>query len=336
MNRDEMVVDVRKLIHVVREQQVILDSDLAALYGTTTSAFNQAVRRNAARFPESFRFQLTKEEYDTVLAENAEARLTSQNVISKVIQLRSGRGGRRYLPYAFTEEGVAMLASVLRSETAVQTSVHIVKSFVEMRHFVTKHAVLFEQIKSLELKQLEYQRENDERFAKIFDMIEENKCKEPMQKLFFEGQIYDAHSFLVKMIRKAEKEIILVDGYVNINTLDVLKNKKPEAKALVLTLPSSNISTNEVKLFNRQYPTLELIKTTAFHDRFMIFDRTEIYHIGASLKDAGEKCFAIARLSETEEIKMLFARIDAAVEEYNDQPSARKKFLTKKKAAKKK
>lgn len=329
-----MVVDVHKLIHVVREQQVILDSDLAALYGTTTSAFNQAVRRNVTRFPESFRFQLTKEEYDTLLAEDAGTRLTSQNVISKVRQLRSGRGGRRYLPYAFTEEGVAMLASVLRSETAVQTSVHIVKSFVEMRHFVTKHAVLFEQIKSLELQQLEYQRENDKRFAKIFDMIEENKCKEPMQKLFFEGQIYDAHSFLVKMIRKAEKEIILVDGYVNINTFDVLKNKKPEARALVLTLPSSNVSANEVKLFNRQYPTLELVKTTAFHDRFMIFDRTEIYHIGASLKDAGEKCFAIARLSETEEIKMLFARIDAAIEEYRAQPSAREKYLAKRAANK--
>lgn len=335
MNRDETVVDVHKLIHVVREQQVILDSDLATLYGTTTSAFNQAVRRNVARFPESFRFQLTKEEYDAILAENTEARLTSQNVISKVRQLGSGRGGRRYLPYAFTEEGVAMLASVLRSGTAVQTSVHIVRSFVEMRHFVTKHEVLFEQIKSLELKQLEYQRENDKRFAKIFDMIEGNKCKEPMQKLFFEGQIYDAHSFLVRMIRKAEKEIILVDGYVNINTLDVLKNKKPSAKALVLTLPSSNVSANEIKLFNRQYPTLELVKTTAFHDRFMIFDRTEIYHIGASLKDAGEKCFAIARLSETEEIKMLFARIDAAVEEYRTQPNAREKYLEKKKLNKK-
>ena len=184
-------VNVKKLIHVVREQQVILDSDLAALYGTTTSAFNQAVRRNILRFPEQFRFQLTKEEYEKIL--RSEARLTSQNVMSKVSKL-SGRGGRRYLPYAFTGEGVAMLASVLRSGTAVQTSIHIVRSFVEMRHFIAKHAMLFEQIKHLELKQLEYQRENDKKIAKIFDMIEERKCHEPMQKLFFEGQIYDAHS----------------------------------------------------------------------------------------------------------------------------------------------
>ena len=323
-------VDVQRLIHVVRGQQVILDSDLARLYGTSTSAFNQAVRRNALRFPESFRFQLTKEEYDELL----DGGLTSQNVISNT-EKPVGRGGRRYLPYVFTEEGVAMLASVLRSGTAVQTSVHIVRSFVEMRHFVVKHAALFEQIKSLELKQLEYQRENDKKFAKIFDMIEAQSCSEPMQKLFFEGQIYDAHSFLVKMIRKAQKEIILVDGYVNVNTLDVLANKARNVKALVLTLPSSTISANEVNLFNRQYPTLELVKTTAFHDRFMIFDRTEIYHIGASLKDAGEKCFAISRLSETEEIKVLFSRIDKAVEEYRNRPSAREKYLAKKNANKK-
>lgn len=229
-----------------------------------------------------------------------------------------------------------MLASVLRSETAVQTSVHIVKSFVEMRHFVTKHARLFEQIKSLELKQLEYQRENDKKFAKIFDMIEEDKCHEPVQKLFFEGQIYDAHSFLVKMIRRAKKEIILVDGYVNINTLDVLANKENGVKALVLTLPSSTISVNEVKLFNRQYPALELVKTSAFHDRFMIFDRTEIYHIGASLKDAGKKCFAISALSETEEITMLLSRIDNEVENYKNKPSARELYLEKKKSFNKK
>ncbi len=229
-----------------------------------------------------------------------------------------------------------MLASVLRSEAAVQTSVHIVRSFVEMRHFVTKHEVLFEQIKSLELKQLEYQRENDKKFAKVFDMIEAQDCHEPMQKLFFEGQIYDAHSFLVKMIRRAKKEIILVDGYVNVNTLDVLANKTEGVTALVLTLPSSTISANEVKLFNRQYPTLKLVKTAAFHDRFMIFDRTEVYHIGASLKDAGEKCFAISQLMETEEIKILLSRIDRAAKEYDERPTAREKYLERKKLANKK
>lgn len=314
-------VDAQKLIYIVRDQQVILDSDLASLYGTTTSAFNQAVRRNITRFPESFRFQLTKDEYEEIL--------TSQNVISK--KGGSGRGGRRYLPYVFTEEGVAMLASVLRSKTAVQTSVHIVRSFVEMRHFVAKHEMLFEQIKSLELQQLEYQRENDKKIAKIFDTIEARGCHEPMQKLFFEGQIYDAHSFLVKMIKKAKNEIILVDGYVNVNTLDILANKAKGTKALVLTLPSSTISANEVSLFNRQYPPLELVKTAAFHDRFMIFDRTEVYHIGASLKDAGEKCFAISQLFETEEIKVLFSRIDKAIEEYKNRPTSREKYLAKKK-----
>lgn len=339
MNRSNEVIadrsydatDVQELIHVVRGRQVILDSDLANLYGVSTSAFNQAVKRNSTRFPESFRFRLTKDEYDELLLDD----LTSQNVISNVETVPK-RGGRRYLPYVFTEEGVAMLASVLRSSTAVQTSVHIVRSFVEMRHFVTKHAVLFEQIKSLELKQLEYQRKNDKKITKIFDMIEERNCKEPMQKLFFEGQIYDAHSFLVKMISRAKKEIILVDGYVNVNTLDVLANKASGVEAVVLTLPSSTISANEVKLFNRQYPTLKLVKTATFHDRFMIFDRTEVYHIGASLKDAGEKCFAISQLAETEEIKMLLTRIDQAVEKYGSRLTARERYLEKRKLTNKK
>lgn len=317
MNRNQSIiavdsVDVGSLIHIVRGEQVILDSDLAFLYHTSTSAFNQAVSRNVERFPTTFRFQLTREEYDNIKAEAESRALTSQNVISKDDKpTKSGRGGRRYLPYVFTEEGVAMLSSILRSGVAVRTSIHIMRSFVEMRHFVTKHAVLFEHIKSLELRQLEYQRQNDERFSRLFDLIEENRCHKPSQKIFFEGQIYDAHSFLVDMIRHAKREIILVDSYVNINTLDVLVNKAPGVVAKVLTLPSSAISKNEIQKFNAEYPTLKLVKTTAFHDRFMIFDRESCYHIGASLKDAGEKCFAITKLEETHELSLLLERIDS-------------------------
>jgi len=213
-----------------------------------------------------------------------------------------------------------MLSSILRSDVAVRTSIHIMRSFVEMRHFVTRHAVLFEHIKSLELQQLEAQRKNDKKFAQLFDLIERNKCQHKDQKIFFDGQIFDAHSFLIKMIRQAKKEIILVDGYVNINTLDVLVNKAKDVKVTILTLPSSKISTNEVAQFNKQYPTLKLIRTTAFHDRFMIFDpndnpdKTSCYHIGASLKDAGDKCFAITKLEESRELSLLVARIEKEIQ----------------------
>ena len=371
------LTDVSALIHIVRGEQVILDSDLAALYHTTTSAFNQSIARNLNRFPTSFRFQLTKEEFDQVKQEQLErapsmparsdyiknkraqaiheareaARLTSQFVMSNTaetanaanttntattINTTSTRGGRRYLPYVFTEEGVAMLSGILRSDVAARTSIHIMRSFVEMRHFITRHAVLFEHIKSLELQQLENQRKNDEKFAQLFDLIETHKCPHKDQKIFFDGQIYDAHSFLIKMIKQAKREIILVDGYVNINTLDVLVNKKKNVKVTILTLPSSKISTNEVAQFNKQYPTLNLIRTTAFHDRFMIFDpskkpgQTHCYHIGASLKDAGDKCFAITKLEESRELSLLIARIENVIKD-----AAEKEALRQEKAAKK-
>ncbi|MBQ3294705.1 ORF6N domain-containing protein [Candidatus Saccharibacteria bacterium] len=334
-------VDVSSLIHIVRGEQVILDSDLALLYGTTTSAFNQAISRNLNRFPDSFRFQITKEEFAQIRQEQIERTLRSQNVISteSVIAQHethapNTHGGRRYLPYVFTEEGVAMLSGILRSDIAARTSIHIMRSFVEMRHFITRHAVLFEHIKSLELQQLENQRKNDAKFAQLFDIIEENRCHKSDQKIFFDGQIFDAHSFLVKMIKQAKREIILVDGYVNINTLDVLANKAKGTTVKILTLPSSTLSVNEVARFNKQYPRLDLVRTTAFHDRFMIFDKTECYHIGASLKDAGDKCFAITRLGESHELSLLIARISEVIQKAEAKESAKEAAKAKTKATK--
>lgn len=332
------LASIGSLIYIVRGEQVILDSDLAALYHTTTSAFNQSIARNVNRFPDYFRFQLTKKEFDRIKQEQlkriasipadsdyainkraqaiheAKANLAKTTTLTSQNATSNKRGGRRYLPYVFTEEGVAMLSGILRSDIAVRTSIHIMRSFVEMRHFITKHSVLFEHIKTLELQQLENQRENDAKFAQLFDIIEHSKCPDKGQKIFFDGQIFDAHSFLIKMIKRAKREIILVDSYVNINTLDILVNKAKNVKVKILTLPSSKISTNEIAQFNKQYPTLKLVKTTAFHDRFMIFDpddpkTAQYYHIGASLKDAGDKCFAITKLEESRELSLLVSRI---------------------------
>lgn len=200
---------IKSLIYVVRGQQVMMDSDLAALYQVETKVFNQAVKRNIMCFPDSFRFQLTDEEYKN---------LKSQIVTS------NGRGGRRYLPYVFTEQGIAMLSAVLNSDIAIKVSIHIMTAFVEMRKFLVNNAVLFERISDVELKQSEFQKKTEERFEQVFDYIAEHE--EVKQKIFFEGQIYDAFSLLVKLVGGAEKSIILIDNYVDVGNLNILAKKK--------------------------------------------------------------------------------------------------------------
>ena len=208
----------------------------------------------------------------------------------------NGRGGRRYLPYAFTEQGIAMLSGVLRSDVAVQMSIRIMNTFVEMRRFIANNALLFERISNIELKQLEYQKNTDERFDKVFRYIDDHA--ESLQKIFFDGQIYDAFSLLVSLIQKAEREIVLIDGYVDVNTLNLLAKKQPNVRVKCYTYASTRLTNQDVAQFNAQYPTLEVTRTQVFHDRFLILDGTIAYHIGASLKDAGKKCFGISLLEE--------------------------------------
>ena len=284
--------DIRSLVYVIRGQQVMLDSDLAELYQVETRTFNQAVSRNIERFPDNFRFQLTKEEFNS---------LRSQFVIS------NGRGGRRYLPYAFTEQGIAMLSGVLHSDIAVQVSIRIMNTFVEMRRFISNNALLFERISSIELKQLEYQKSTDERFDRVFQYIDDHAESE--QKIFFDGQIYDAFSLLVSIIQKANKEIILIDGYVDVNTLDLLSKKKSDVKVSCYTYANTPLSKQDISKFNAQYAMLTVKKTSVFHDRFLILDGKTAYHIGASLKDAGKKCFGISLLTDPDMVKELLNRL---------------------------
>lgn len=283
---------IKSLIYVVRGHQVMMDSDLAALYQVETKVFNQAVKRNTLRFPDSFRFQLTDDEYKD---------LKSQIVTS------NGRGGRRYLPYVFTEQGIAMLSAVLNSDIAIQVSIHIMTAFVQMRRFLVNNAVLFERISDVELKQLEYQKTTDERFEQVFDYIAEHE--EVKQKVFFEGQIYDAFSLLVKLVGSAEKSIILIDNYADVNTLNILAKKKTNVNVCIYTMRRTKLTSADVKNFNRQYPKLEVKYTGAFHDRFLIVDGGYAYHIGASLKDAGNKCFAISLLGDKEIVKDILKRL---------------------------
>lgn len=198
---------IEKLIYIIRDKQVMVDSDLAMLYQVETGALNRAVKRNIKRFPEDFRFQITAEEYEN---------LKCQSGISSLNE--NGYGGRRTLPYVFTEQGISMLASVLHSDAAVNVSIGIMRAFVEMRCFIANNALLFERISNVELKQLEYQKQTDEKLEQIFEYISEHE--ETSQKVFFDGQIYDAFSLIVSLIQKAEKEIMLIDGYVDVGTLN--------------------------------------------------------------------------------------------------------------------
>lgn len=279
------VEDIKNKVHMIRGQQVMLDVDLAAIYGYELRAMNQQVKRNIERFPDDFMFQLTREE---------EANLKSQIVISSW-------GGQRKLPYAFTEQGIYMLATVLKGDLATQQSIFIMRAFKEMRHFIANNALMFERINGLELRQLEYQKDTDEKFGKIFAYMTDHE--EDNQKIFYDGQIFDAFSLLTDMIRRAKKEIILIDGYVDVITLNILAKKNAGVDVVVYTLPGARISAQDVRNFNAQYPALTVKRTTAFHDRFLILDGIEGYHVGASLKDAGKKCFGINKIYGTDDIE---------------------------------
>ncbi len=295
-------VTIKNLIYVVRGQQVMMDSDLAMLYQVETKVFNQAVKRNIERFPEKFRFQLTKEEYDS---------LRSQIVTS------NGKGGRRYMPYVFTEQGIAMLSAVLRSDIAVQVSIKIMDTFVEMRRFLASNALMFERINKMEVKQLAFQKSTEEKFDKIFHYISEHE--EPSQKIFFDGQIYDAFSLLVDLVSKAEKKLVLVDNYVDVGTLNILAKKKSDVEVIVYTVRRTRLSEADVNNFNQQYPTLEVKYTGVFHDRFLIIDDTCAYHIGASIKDAGKKCFGISLIEDTRIVKDILERLNLESEEADNE-----------------
>lgn len=213
---------IEKLIYVIRDKQVMIDSDLAMLYQVETGALNRAVKRNIKRFPDDFRFQLTVEEYENL---KCQIGISSLN--------KNGYGGRRTLPYVFTEQGISMLASVLHSDIAVNVSIGIMRAFVEMRRFIANNALLFERISNVELKQLEYQKQTDEKLEQIFEYKSEHE--EASQKIFFDGQIYDAFSLIVSLIQKAEKEITLIDGYVDAGTLNLLAKKNEGVSVTVYT-----------------------------------------------------------------------------------------------------
>ena len=294
---------IQNKIYEIRGQRVMLDFDLAPLYQVQTKVLKQAVRRNIERFPADFMFEITIDEYNSL-----KDSLRSQFVTSK-----EGRGGRRYLPYVFTEQGIAMLSAVLRSDIAIQVSIRIMETFVEMRKYMANTSLLYDRMNAIEERQITYQNETNEKFDKVFAYISDHE--ESQQKIFFDGQIYDAFSLLIDLVASATKSLVLVDNYVDVGTLNILSKKKENVSVTIYTVRKTRLSEKDIETFNQQYPKLEVNYTGVFHDRFLIIDDKKAYHIGASLKDAGKKCFAISLLNDSGVIYDILQRLDIETEE---------------------
>ena len=310
----EAKTEIKNMIYEVRGKQVMLDSDLAKLYGCRngTKAINLAVKRNMERFPNNFYFQLTKYEYEKILKKNKILRFQSETLKENVSL--TGKH-KKYIPYVFTEQGVAMLSSVLRTINAAKVSVNIMNAFVEMRKFINENKDVFKRMIEIEndntyIKNtlLEY----DKNFKYIFDKFD--KKEDLKSKLFFNGEIYDAYSLLIDIIKSANKEIIIIDNYVDKTTLDILTKKKLDVTILIITDKNkSKITKIDIDKFNSEYKGLTIKYTNIFHDRFIIIDNKKLYHIGSSLKDLGKKVFGIDKIEDKCYLKNLIERINKNV-----------------------
>lgn len=268
-------IDIQPMIKVIRGQQVMLDSDLSALYGVETRRLNEQVKRNIERFPDDFMFQLRKEELDNLMSQNA----------------TSSWGGTRKLPYAFTEQGIAMLSSVLKSQTAVEVNIRIMRAFIAMRRFIATNAQLFQRLETIEYHQLEmkqHQEVTDRRIDKVFKRLDTDIP--PMQGIFYDGQVFDAYRFVSDLIRKAKQSIVLIDNYVDDTVLTLLDKRSEGVSATIYTQRVSSQFQLDVDRHNSQYPLIEIKRFNKAHDRFLLIDN-EVYHIGASIKDLGKKWF---------------------------------------------
>lgn len=276
------VINIQPMIHVIRDCQVMLDSDLSALYGVETRRLNEQVKRNIERFPDDFMFQLRKEELDNLISHFA----------------TSSWGGIRKLPYVFTEQGIAMLSSVLKSKTAVEVNIRIMRAFISMRRFMTTNTQLFQRLETIEYHQLEMKQHQDATDRRIDEVFKRLETDIPaIQGIFYDGQIFDAYRFVSDLIRKAKQSIVLIDNYVDDTVLTLLDKRKEEVSATIYTQRVSNQLQLDIDRHNAQYPRIEIKQFTKAHDRFLFID-DEVYHIGASIKDIGKKWFGFTLMRD--------------------------------------
>lgn len=268
--------NIQNKIIIVRNIQVILDCDIAELYGVSTGRLNEQVKRNLERFPEDFMFQLTESEYQILI---------SQNAISRW-------GGRRTLPFVFTEQGISSLSTVLKSSIATNVHILIMRAFVQLRRFIEINSDLYLRVQNLEINQLETNH-------KIENILHTIITKKPIshQGIFFDGQIFDAYLFVSELIRNANKSIVLIDNYIDESVLIMFAKRKPNVDVLIYTSQITKEIQLDTQKFNAQYPNIKIKQYRKSHDRFMIIDHKKVYHIGASLKDLGTKWFAFSLIN---------------------------------------
>ena len=268
---------IESMIRLIRGHQVIIDRDLAILYNVETRRLNEQVKRNAGRFPEDFMFQLSKEEFEDWKSQFA----TSNSVVM----------GARKRPYAFTESGIAMLSSVLHSQTAIEMNIRIMRAFVAMRHFFANNAQIFQRLAHIEY----HQTETDRRIDEVFKRLDANA--QPQQGIFFDGQVFDAYQFFCDLVRKAKKSIVLIDNYVDDTVLTLLDKREKGVSATIYTQHISQKFQLDINRHNSQYPAIEVAHFNKAHDRFLFIDE-EVYHIGASMKDLGKKWFGFTLMRD--------------------------------------
>ncbi len=274
-------IDIKSKIYTIRDKQVMLDRDLAELYDVENKRLNEQVKRNIERFPQSFRFQLTEDEKNELVA-NCDRFNTLKHSTS--------------LPYVFTEQGVSMLSAVLKSKTAIDISIQIINSFVNMRKLISNNNFYTEQLKNIEKRQLSYEIKSDENFDKIFKALESSDTTQS-QGVYFNGQIFDAHNFVSNLIRGAKSSIVLIDNFVDDSTL-LLFSKNQNIDVTIHTNIFSKSLKLDLEKYNKQYKDISIKTNKKFHDRFLIIDNKEVYHIGASLKDLGKKTFAFSKMED--------------------------------------
>ena len=283
-------LNIENMIYEIRGKQVMLDSDLSKLYQCKngTKEINQAVKNNPDKFPERYSFQLSDNEYNNLRSNF----LTSS--------LESGYGGRRYNPRVFTEQGIAMLSTILKSKVAVETSIRIMDAFVKMRKIISSNLIEQKYINELVIKDNERINLLEESFSKL-------EKKEKVNHIFYEGQIYDAYSLLIDIFKEAKKEIIIIDNYADKSILDMITNLN--VKVIVITKKFNLLKDIDIKKYNKQYHNLKVIYSDKFHDRFIILDKKVLYHSGASFKDLGNKCFSINKMEDKEYLEIIIRNI---------------------------
>ena len=319
---DNQFLQIEPLIRTIRGQQVLLDSDLAILYGVETKRLNEQVKRNIERFPEDFMFQLTKVELINLKSQIATSSAIENSLRSQIVTLNtnnhslrsqnatlnagtnlksqivtSSHGGARKLPYAFTENGIAMLSSVLRSPIAIQVNIRIMRAFTAMRQFIASNAQIFQRLDVMEQNQLAivaHQTETDHKLEEVFRRLDSGNVQ-PHQGIFYDGQIFDAYTFINDRIREATTRIILIDNYIDDSVLTILSKRADKVAATIYTKKPSAQLQLDIQKQNAQYTPIDIITFDRSHDRFLCIDET-VYHLGASIKDLGKKWFAFNRM----------------------------------------